>query len=83
MVVYLCKLKSDFRTVAVTMYQTKKYKQAKKKGKTKMAAGNFAPPTPLGRLAAEKFSAAPLRPHGDPQWRRFVFLPFGRLFGVH
>lgn len=26
-----------------------------------MAAGNFAPPTPLGRLAAEKFLAAPHR----------------------
>ena len=48
-----------------------------------MAAGNFTPPTPLGRLAAKKFSPAPLRPHGDPRWRRFVFLPFGRFFGVH
>ena len=45
MVVNLSKLKSDFRIVIVTMYQTKKYKQAKKGGK-KMAASDSAPPTP-------------------------------------
>ena len=58
-----------------------KIKNRPKKGE-KMAVGDFAPSTLLGRLAAEKFPPAPLRPHGDPRWRRFVFLSFGRLFGV-
>ena len=44
MVVNLSKLKSDFRIVTVTMYLTKKYKQAKKG--EKMDAGDSAPPTP-------------------------------------
>lgn len=48
MVVNLSKLRSDFRIVTVTMYQTKKYTQAKKRGK-KMTAGDSAPPTPSFR----------------------------------
>ena len=55
MVVYLCKLKSDFRTVAVTMYQTKKYKQAKKRGKQKWPPVTLLPLPRLGDWPLKSF----------------------------
>lgn len=83
MVVNLSKLKSDFRIVTVTMYQTKKYTQAKKRGKKwpPVILLLLLPHCHCSRVSV-KFPLAPVHPHGDPRWRRLVFHPFLRLFST-